>query len=121
MNTITEWIRKHIFYVLSKEDGFLIDGFTLEQVRAHVEERLLRPFTRICTKCAIGLHQYESNRGRSPNYLSWLEQSLEKYKRTKNIDDVLDVAFYAIAESENPSFEGTFYNSEDSAKGGTEL
>jgi hypothetical protein len=116
VKTTTEWIRTHALFRAG-----VAQQFTIEQVRTHVEERLSRAFHLIRAKCAIGLLQYESNRGRSPNYLGWLEQSLEKYKRTKNIDDVLDVAFYAIAESENPSFEGAFYNSEDSAKGGVEL
>ena len=110
LKTVLEWIR------IYSERFDNPRQYTIEQVRAHVEERLARGFYRLYTKCAIGLLQYESNRGRSPNYLAWLEQSLEAYKRTKNIDMILDVAFYAIAESEDPSIPGTFYDSNDSSK-----
>lgn len=103
MKTVTEWIRTHTLYTVG------------------MVERLSRAFYLLQTKCAIGLLQYESNRGRSPNYLGWLEQSLNKYKQTGNIDALLDVAFYAIAESDNPSFEGTFFDSGDSQKSGVEI
>lgn len=86
--------------------------FTLDEINHHVESRLSRVFWLIRARVAIGFLRYESNRGRAPSYLGWIEQSLAEYRRTRNIDALLDVAFYAIAEFQNPSTEGTFYRSE---------
>jgi hypothetical protein len=86
--------------------------FTREQLEAHVSERLDRVFGLIRARVALGFLRYESNRGRSPCYLEWLEQSLAEYRRTRNIDALLDVAFYAVAEFQDPSMEGTFYRAE---------
>lgn len=81
-----------------------------EEIDKHVEERLSRAFELIRARVGMGLIRYESNRGRSPCYFEWLQASLKRYEETKNLDALLDAAFYAIAEFETPSREGTFYD-----------
>lgn len=107
LRTTSEWIRLHALYTLGVQKQY-----TIEQIRGHVKERLDHVFSLIRARVAMGFIRYESNRGRSPNYLGWIEQSLSEYKKTKNIDALLDVAFYAIAEFQDPSIEGTFYRAE---------
>jgi hypothetical protein len=81
----------------------------MNSLDSHIEDRLSRAFSLIRSRVGVGFIRYESNRGRSPCYLDWLDKSLVCYKETKNLDALLDVAFFAIAEFENPSVEGTFY------------
>ena len=107
MRTTFEWIRLHALYTLGVQKQY-----TIEQIQDHVRERLEQVFGLIRARVAMGFIRYESNRGRSPNYLGWIEQSLSEYKKTKNIDALLDVAFYAIAEFQDPSVGGTFYRPE---------
>ena len=104
MKRVNDWIRSHIFFVC--EMG---DKFTFDEIEEHVQRRLTRTFFLIRSRVGVGFVRYESNRGRSPCYLDWLKSSLQRYEKEKNVDALLDVAFYAIAEFENPSIEGTFY------------
>lgn len=107
MTTVHDWIRSHIFHACD-----MAPKFTSDEIARHVHERTERAFDLIRARVAVGYIRYESNRGRAPDYLGWLEQSLAEYKRTKNLDALLDVAFYAIAEMQNPSVDGTFYRAE---------
>ena len=107
MKTVHDWIRSHIFYEC--EIG---KTFTHDEIVRHVEERTERVFDLIRARVGVGLIRYEGNRGRAPGYLGWLEQALGEYKDTKNLDALLDVAFYAIAEMQDPSIEGTYYRAE---------
>ena len=102
--TVSDWIRAHLLHTCG-----MSPRFTREQLEAHVTERLDRVFGLIRARVALGFLRYESNRGRAPDYMGWLEQSLAEYKRTRNIDALLDVAFYAMAEFQDASIEGTFY------------
>lgn len=106
----TEWIR---LYLLFKSG--IQTQYTIEQIREHVSSRLDSCFDLIRARVGMGFIRYESNRGRSPNYLEWLEASVLNYKKTKNIDALLDVAFYAIAEFQDPSVSGAFYQAEKEA------
>jgi len=103
----SDWIRSHIEFVTG-----MSPLLTKAEIDNHVEARLSRAFGLIRARVAMGLIRYESNRGRSPCYFEWLQASLNRYEKTKNLDALLDVAFYAIAEFENPSREGTFYNTD---------
>lgn len=102
--TVSDWIRTHAL----RECG-ITDTFTREQIERHVDERLSGALELIRARVGVGFIRYESNRGRAPDYLAWLYQSLDKYETTGNLDALLDIAFYAIAEFKNPSSEGTFY------------
>lgn len=116
MKTTSEWIRLHALSTVG-----MVERFTIEQVHEHVDARLSRCFGLIRARVGLGFLRYESNRGRSPCYLAWLEQSLDKYKQTGNLDALLDVAFYAIAEIENPSKDGTYLDGGDTQRSGDEL
>jgi hypothetical protein len=104
---VTEWIRHYVDHLL---------GFTppvqFNELVSHTTNRIRRPLELILSRVAMGYLRYESNRGRSPCYREWLQQALDRYDQIGNIDALLDVAFYAMAEFENPSKEGTFYESE---------
>jgi hypothetical protein len=84
--------------------------FSKDEIDKHVDERLNRAFSLIRSRVGVGFIRYESNRGRSPCYRAWLQDALNRYDSTGNLDALLDAAFYAIAEFENPSKEGTFYH-----------
>lgn len=107
MKTVSNWIRQHALHVCG-----IHRQHTRQEISEHVKERTERVFELIRCRVAVGFLRYESNRGRAPNYLAWLEQSLAEYKATRNIDALLDVAFYAMAEFQDPSLEGTFYRTE---------
>jgi hypothetical protein len=101
----TSWIRSHLEYVAG-----CAPVITPAQLEAHTKTRLARVFTLIRARVALGLIRYESNRGRSPCYRTWLQAALDRYDQTGNLDALLDVAFYAMAEFETPSKEGTYYD-----------
>jgi hypothetical protein len=101
----SDWIRTHIEFVTG-----MASVLSKADIDKHVEERLSNAFNLIRARVGMGLIRYESNRGRSPCYFEWLQASIKRYEETKNTDALLDVAFYAIAEFENPSREGTFYD-----------
>lgn len=103
--TTSEWIRTHLEFIAG-----MAPVLSKAEIDKHVEERLSRAFGLIRARVGMGLIRYESNRGRSPCYFEWLQASLKRYEETKNLDALLDVAFYAIAEFENPSREGTYYD-----------
>lgn len=107
MTTVHDWIRSHIFHACD-----MAPRFTRDEIARHVHERTERAFDLIRARVAVGYIRYESCKGRAPNYLEWLEKSLDEYKRTKNLDALLDCAFYSIAELQNPSVEGTYYRTE---------
>ena len=107
MKTVSEWIRLHANFALG-----MAPVVTSEQLRRHVENRTARVFELIRSRVAVGFIRYESNRGMAPNYLGWLDQALVEYKTTRNLDALLDVAFYAIAEFQTPSIEGTYYRAD---------
>jgi hypothetical protein len=109
MRTVTEWIRTHL---LSLPEVAMNKQISIEETRAHVEERTARVFGLIRARVAMGYLRYESNRGRSPCYADWLEASLMRYHETRNIDCLLDVAFYAMAEFQNPSVTNAVYEPE---------
>lgn len=112
LQPISEWIRSHIDFVLGTPPQY-----TIEQVRAHVDERLSEAFDAIRSRVAMGFLRYESNRGRSPCYLEWLKSALQRYEETGNLDALLDAAFYAIAEFDDPSREGTYYEATRDVRG----
>ena len=101
----SDWIRSHIEFVTG-----MSPVVTMAEIDKHVETRLSRAFKSIRARVGMGLIRYESNRGRSPCYFEWILASIKRYEETKNTDALLDVAFYAIAEFENSSREGTFYD-----------
>jgi hypothetical protein len=86
--------------------------FTRDEIACHVRERTERVFDLIRARVAVGYIRYESNRGRAPDYLGWLEQSVAEYKRTKNLDALLDASFYALAEFQDSSIGGAYYRAE---------
>lgn len=107
MLTTSDWIRQHIYFVCAMPRAVSYD--TIEK---HVHARTERVFELIRCRVAMGYLRYESNRGLSPCYLEWLEAAVARYKATGNLDALLDASFYAMAEFQNPSKEGTYYDPE---------
>lgn len=72
-------------------------------------------FSLMKNRLKMGYFRYENNNNSYP-YTKGIEDKLNMYIKTKNLEYLVDAANYALLEFNKPTIEGTFFEAVDDCK-----